>query len=140
VEVALPIPGHPTGGSGYGLVHGVMLRRGERGAFVEFLRSEVPEPILSRLEAADDAVLRTLRVRGGMLTGRGVAAPDVAALGAASQVEPPPPGIFALDAAGSARGNCRINPFICHWLLPGLEVIQRRARMVVEWRPIGGIA
>jgi hypothetical protein len=139
VEVSFPIPRHLSGGAGHRLGLGMMLGRGECRPFVELLRVVVPEPILSRLEATDDAVLHALCMRGGVLARRGVAASDVAALCAAPQVEPPPPGFEAFDASGSTRGDGWIDSFVCHWLLPGLEVDRRCARMVVEWRPWRGI-
>jgi hypothetical protein len=140
VEVSFPISWHLPGGTGDGLALGVMLGRGERRPFVELLRRVVPEPILSRLEAPDDAVLRALCMRCGVLARRGVAASDVAALCTAPQMEPPPPGFEAFDASGSTRGDGWIDSFIYHWLLLGLEVDTRCARMVVEWRLSRGIA
>ena len=140
MEVSLPIPWHLSGGTGNGLALGVMLGRGEGWPFVELLRRVVPEPILSRLEATDDAVLRALCMRRGMLARRGVTASDVAALCATPQMEPPPTGFEAFDASGSTRGDGWIDSFVCHWLLLGLELDRRCARMVVEWLLPRGIA
>jgi hypothetical protein len=140
VEVSFPIPWHLSGGTGNRLALWVVFGRGERRPFVELLRRVVPEPILSRLEATDDAVLRALCMRRGMLARRGVAASDVAALRAAPEMEPPAPGFEAFDASGSTRGDGWIDSFVCHWLLLCLEVDRRCARMVVEWRLLTGIA
>ena len=52
----------------------------------------------------------------GVLARRRVATADVATAGAAPQVEPPPVGRIALDAAGAARRRCRIDPVIRHIL------------------------
>ena len=115
-------------------------RAGRVPALVELFGRVVPEPVLSRLEATDDAVLRALCMRRGMLARRGVAASDVAARCAAPQMEPPPPGFEAFDASGSTRGDSWIDSLICHWLLLGSRVDRRCAGMVVEWRMWRGIA
>src|SRR6185369_2958593 len=71
------------------LVLGAGFRRGELGAVVVLGLAVVPEPVLARLEAADDRVTARGRVGGGVL-GRGrVTAADVAALGTTAEVEPP---------------------------------------------------
>ena len=66
-------------------------------------RAVVPEPVLAGLEALDHRVPGGREVRGGVLGRGGVAAADVAALGAAAQVHPPAAGRVALGAAGAAR-------------------------------------
>ena len=61
------------------------------------------EPAFARFEAADDRVTRRVRMRCGVLGRRGVAAPDVTALGAPAQMQPPPAAGQAFNATGPAR-------------------------------------
>src|SRR4051812_36112007 len=58
-----------------------------------------PEPLLARLERAHDRVAGRVVVRGHVLVGRGVAAPDGPALRAAPQVHPGGADRHALRAA-----------------------------------------
>src|SRR5580658_10484851 len=100
VEPSLPVSGHPAFGPRNGLGERVVLRRSERWPFGEFLGGVVPEPFLAGLETPDHAVLRALGVRGGVLTGRVVAAADVTALRTPAEMQPPPVRPQAFDAAG----------------------------------------
>jgi hypothetical protein len=62
------------------------------------------------------------RMPARMLARRGVAAPDVPALGAPPQVQPPPLTAEALGAAGSRgrrRGNDRVSIAHCSSFPPG---------------------
>ena len=63
------------------------------------------EPAFARFEAADDRVAGGSSMGRGVLSRRGVAAPDVTALGAPAQMQPPPAAGQALNAAGPARWN-----------------------------------
>src|SRR5260370_16694642 len=86
-----------------------MLRRSELRAREGILGLVIPEPVFAGLEAADDRVPRDLRVRGRVLRRRAVAAPDVAALRAPAQVDPPAAARVALDAARPARWHRRVD-------------------------------
>ena len=61
------------------------------------------EPVFAGFEAADYRVAGGSRMRCGVLGGRGVAAPDVTALGAPAKMQPPSAVGQALNAAGPAR-------------------------------------
>jgi hypothetical protein len=79
----------------------------------EFVRAIVPEPFLAGLEAADDRVTRRARVCARVLSERVIAATDMAALRAATEMEPPRLGLKALDAPSPTRRHVWINE-ICH--------------------------
>jgi len=79
-----------------------MVWRYQRQAVDDVLGVEVPEPVLPGLEARGDRMAGIERVEPGVLGRRRVAAPDVAAGRASTQVEPPAIGCKALDAAGAA--------------------------------------
>src|ERR1700761_6516916 len=91
----------------------MMFGRRQRRSVVIRLAVVVPEPVLARLEAPDDGVART-GVEAGVLAGRAVAAPDMAACRATAQMEPPPVRREALDAPGTARRNIRVDRFVGH--------------------------
>ena len=112
--MALPVRRHPTFGPRSGLVDRVVLGCGERGTLIELLSAEVPEPVLSGLEASNHRMAGALGMTGGVLTGGRVAAADMATLGAAAQVEPPTVGRQTLDTTGPAGGHRRIDPIIWH--------------------------
>src|ERR1700722_6244868 len=102
-----------------------------RPGLVEVLARERPEPVLPRFEAADHRVPGLLPVRRGVLGRRGVAAADVAALGAPAQVQPPAVGRLAFGAAGAARPRFRVYALhlYCHPSAPpwvGSAVMGRR--------------
>src|SRR5690606_17110566 len=62
-----------------------------------------PEPVLARLEALDEGVAGGVVMGGGVAAGRAVAAPDVAARGAAPEVDPAAATGEALSTAVAAR-------------------------------------
>jgi PPOX class probable F420-dependent enzyme len=110
VQVGLPVGGDAVLGAGGGLVQRVVVRRGQfRAPLVQPVVGVAPEPGFLGLEALDDRVPGLLGVGAGVLGRRGVAAADVAALGAAAQVEPPAAGRVALGAAGPAGGHRRVD-------------------------------
>jgi hypothetical protein len=109
MELLLPVVGHATRGSGHGLIDRVVLRLRQLGALAELIARVVVEPVLSGLEAPNDQMAGGGRMAAGVLRGRRVAATDVAATRASSQVEPPAVGGKALDAAGTTRWNRRID-------------------------------
>src|SRR5215210_6895757 len=97
VELSLPVWRHPTGGSGNRLVERVVAGRRE-GRAVEIRQGfVVPEPVLAGLVALRDGRTGRRRVPTRVLRRRRVAAPDMSALRAAADVEPPPVGGEALD-------------------------------------------
>src|SRR4051812_4552410 len=114
VEVVLPVRRYGAVGAWGRLVGRMALVAGQHGAVVRLVVAVVPEPVLPRLEAGDQRVTGLLPVRGGVLGGRGVAAADVPALGAPSQVEPPPPGVETLHTAGTRRCDGRVDPLGAH--------------------------
>lgn len=69
----------------------------------------VVEPVLIRLEAADEWVVLLGRVLAGVLRWRLIAAADVPALDASAQVEPPATCGQALNAAGPAGRDGRVD-------------------------------
>src|SRR3954470_3931841 len=105
----LPVGRDPAARSGHGLVGGVSLRRGQGRAVEVPLGGEVPEPALTGLEAAHDRVAGGRRVLPRVLTGGGVAAADVPALGAAAEVEPPAAAVLAVRAPRAAGRRRRID-------------------------------
>ena len=91
------------------------VRRGEDRALEHVARPIIVEPIFAWLEARDDRMTGFMMMRSRMLMWRRIAAPDVAALRAPSQVEPPCAAMETLYAAGAARCDLRIDAFImCH--------------------------
>lgn len=109
VEVALPVARHLASWPGHGLVQGVVLGRGERGALENPLGPVVVVPVLRRFEAPDDPVAGRPGMGGRVLAGRRIAATDVTAGGTAPEMEPPAFGGEALDAALTARRHGRID-------------------------------
>jgi hypothetical protein len=128
VELTPPVFGHETSGPGHGLVERVVPWRGELGTLRIGLGRVVPEPVLAGLIALDDRVPFSHRVTAGVLRGRRVATPDVPASGTAAQVEPPPVGRQALDAARTARRDVPIDQdTVVHGtILPRLATSRRR--------------
>src|SRR5439155_26117000 len=117
--------------SGYRLVERMMAGRSQVRTVEDLVTRVVVEPILARLVAADDRVPGRDRVVTRVLRGRGVAAPDVPAAGAAPEVEPPAIRCEAFRAAGTARRYLRIDDlFVRHRLLGYLHRDQGEA----EWR------
>lgn len=83
MEVALPVPRHPPGGSRRRLVERMVLWWGERRPVVELFGAVVPVPVLAGFKAADQRVTGIGCVVAGVLRGGRVATTDVPALGAA---------------------------------------------------------
>src|SRR4029079_6281877 len=108
VEVTLPVPGHPTRRSGHRMVERVVVWRSEHGSLEVLLGGVIPEPVLAGLEALDDRMPGVGGVAARMLRRRRVAAPDMAAVGAAAKMEPPAVRGQALCATGAARRRSEI--------------------------------
>jgi phosphodiesterase/alkaline phosphatase D-like protein len=87
------------------------VRAGQLGAIDKFARAIVVEPVFSGLEAVDDGVAGGGVVLGGMLVWRRIAAADVAALGAAAQMQPPTVLCHAFDATRAAGFRVQIYAF-----------------------------
>jgi hypothetical protein len=114
VQPRLPIAGDTPARSRHGLVQRMMRRRGERGPGHKLFASVVVEPIFARLEAGNDRVVAPSSVGGRVLARGVVAASDVAALGAASQMEPPASCGFAIATACTARLLRGVDCWIAH--------------------------
>jgi hypothetical protein len=67
----------------------------------------VVEPVLTWFEASDDRMTCRSRMSGRVLTRRRIAAPDVTARRAASEMEPPTALIHALDTAFTTGTHIR---------------------------------
>src|SRR5450759_644304 len=98
-QVRLPVRRDAALRAGHGLAGGMMLGCSQFWAVVELLAGVIPEPVLAGLERPDQGVARARRVLAGVLRRRGVTAADVAAQGAAAQMEPPSADRQARDAA-----------------------------------------
>jgi hypothetical protein len=110
VQQPQPVVGHATGRAGYGLADRVLLRRRQGRPLAELLGPVVVEPVLAGLEAVDDRVPGVGGVVAGMLRGRRVTAPDVAALRASPEMKPPPVGgVETVHAPRAARRDRHIN-------------------------------
>src|SRR5688572_20741285 len=72
-----------------GATAGRSSRRSRSGGLHVDLVHEAPDPVLPRLQRADDRVAGRLRVGRGVLVRRIVAAPDATAGQALSKVDPP---------------------------------------------------
>src|SRR5919197_3847847 len=109
MHLATPVGRHPLLRARHRLIEGPALWIGQLRPVVIVAARVVPEPGLARLEALHDRMTRLGRVLAGVLHRGRVAAADVAALGAAAQVEPPAAGGFAFEAAGAARRHGRVD-------------------------------
>ena len=107
--MVLPVGRDSAGRPGYRLVERVVLRWCQDGPFEELVGAVVPKPVLAWFKASDDGVLLRLGVTGGVLAGRVVAATDVTALSATTQVQPPTACLEALNTAGAAGWYARDN-------------------------------
>jgi hypothetical protein len=110
----LPVRRNATARSGCRLVHGVMQWWCKTWSLHVVVSPVVVEPVLPWLEAGDDRMARGLRVPRAMLRGRLVAAADVAASRAASEVKPPPSDLLTLFASRAARCRLRIDRIAGH--------------------------
>ena len=100
MQQLLPVGRDASGGSWRRLIQWVMVRGRKLGAVVvELLVAVVVEPVFFRLITGDPGMSDCLGVGGGVLTGRVVAAPDVAALRAPAEVKPPSALLFTFHAA-----------------------------------------
>ena len=109
VQVRLPVRRHPSRRAGGRLTDGVVFGWGESGALIGSLIAVVVVPVLAGLEAGDQWMAAGLGVGGGVLGGGSVAAADVAALGAAAQVKPPPACGVTLHTPCAGRGHGRVD-------------------------------
>jgi hypothetical protein len=89
MQVALPVLRYPTRRTRDGLVGRMVLGRSKRRTVVELLVGVAPEPVLARLEAADERMSGLSGMPTRVLGRGGVATADVSALGTAAQVQPP---------------------------------------------------
>src|SRR5262245_24342615 len=86
------------------------MRRGcETGSLHVLIGPVVVEPIFTRLETREDGMAGGAHVRRSVLRRRLIAAADMAARCAPSQVEPPPTDTLAVLAPTSARSHVRID-------------------------------
>src|SRR5215218_4710167 len=134
VQPPPPVWRHPSRRPGHRLLRRVGRRGHERRALQVVLVDVVPEPVLTRLEAAHHRMPGLRGVGPGVLGRRGVAAADVPALRAAAQVEPPPAGLLALDAAGPARPSGGVDApdvDVAHDAAAGVETSARMASITV---------
>src|ERR1017187_10456268 len=103
-----------------------MTGRREERTLESLLLRVIPEPVLTRLVALHDRMSCSGRMATRVLGRRGVAAPDVAAMGAAAKVEPPAIGSDAVEATWTAqryrrvdvRALCQESPPRCVVLVP----------------------
>src|ERR1022692_2479021 len=99
MNTELPVRRNTACWSGDGLAERVMGRRGQRRPGEGFLGLVVPEPLFTGFEALHDRMAGSPPVQGGVLGGRGIAAADMPALGAAPQVYPPASSRVTFGAA-----------------------------------------
>ena len=123
-------------GPGTGWSGRMLVWRGELRSLRELVGHEVVEPVLVRLEAPNDRVLLVDGVMAGMLGWRRVAAADMAAMRAPTEVVPPPVRRKAFHASGPAGRNGWIDRagFRHHTLLAG------KGQAYAQSVPIGRIA
>lgn len=115
MQLSLPVFGHTTSWTRYGLVEGVVGRGSQCGARAVTFACVVPEPILTRFVTSHDRMPCIGRVITGVLRGRRVATADVPTVGAATKVKRPAAGIKALDTAWAAWRNRGIDrDLFCH--------------------------
>ena len=67
MQLIFPVAGDATGWSGHGLLDRVMMWRSQDGSLEILLSRVVPEPVLARLIALDDGVLRSAGMAARML-------------------------------------------------------------------------
>src|SRR3954449_12985563 len=112
--------------------------RRERGPLVIRLGVIAPEPVLAGLEGTDHGMILLGRMVHRVLRGRAVAAADVPAVGATSQVEPPATSGIALHASGPRWWELRTDRIGCHQRTPVVTArIPRRSRVDGRWRRTG---
>jgi len=134
VEVALPVARYVAGGTWRRLVQRMVLRWRQWWAFHAFVGCVVVEPLLARLEAADDRVAAGSGVSACVLARRRVTTADVAAASAAAQVEPPSAAGEAFDATVAARRYGRVNSVIWHAPQPTRKAVTSGEFFPCAWR------
>jgi hypothetical protein len=112
--MALPVARDTSRWSGHRLVERMVLRTRQTWTCEGFFGAVVPEPVLAGLKAPDDRMPCLFGVFGGVLAGRAVATPDMAASSAAPQVKPPAIGGQAFKAAGTTWGHRGIDLLVSH--------------------------
>ena len=90
--------------------------RREMLRFFHRSRPVVIEPVFVRLKTCDDRMSSCMEMCRRMLARRIIAAPNMTALRASAQVEPPAARGKTLYAAGAARGNRGVDALVvvCH--------------------------
>jgi hypothetical protein len=116
MQQLLPVGRDAPGRSWRRLIQWVMVRRCELWAVVvELLVAIVVEPMFFRLVTGDPGMSGRVGVPGGVLAGRVVAAPDVAALRAPAEVKPPSALLFTFHAARAGGWDSRVDaPIVRH--------------------------
>lgn len=109
MKARLPVARHLARRSWRRLVVGMPPRLPELLARDHLSSPIVVKPSLSRFKTCGNRMSRSVKMLGGMLTGRTVAAADVPAFSATPQMKPPPACCEALNAALAARGHIRID-------------------------------
>jgi hypothetical protein len=89
VQERFPVGWHPSCGSRRGLTFGMRVGRKQLHTLDHPLLLVIEEPVLTRLEAGDDRMPSCRRMLGCMLARRTVAASDVPALRAPTEMKPP---------------------------------------------------
>ena len=110
----MPVRGDLACRPGSRLAERVMLGRGERRTLAHLVRPVVVVPALAGFKACNDPMTRPPGVSTGMLCGRRIATPDMAAVGTAPQMKPPPTVVKALNTAITARRHARVNQGASH--------------------------
>jgi hypothetical protein len=116
----LPVRWNATSRTWDGLVERVVQRRGNLGPFVKLRVDIVIKPVLARLVGTDPWMTVFASVLACMLRWGGVAAADMSALRAPTQVEPPTATDLALRATRPAGRYVRIDSrHKLHYAPPG---------------------
>ena len=89
VQQRFPVGRNSSGRSRYGLIFRMRMRRKQLYTLDHRLLLVIVEPILTRLETGDDRMPRCRCMPGCMLTRRAVAASDMPALRAPTEMKPP---------------------------------------------------
>ena len=118
MQQRLPVGGDASGGFWRRLIQWVMVRRRKlRAVVVELLVAIVVERVFFRFVTGDPEVSGHFGVGGGVLAGRVVAAPDVAALRAPAEVKPPSALLFTFQATRASGRDIGVDARIFRHLL-----------------------
>ena len=98
-------------GTGRGLFERMVLRRGKVRPFMEQLVGVAVEPVFTGLIRANPLMVLLASMPARVLSGRSIAATDVAALRTPTQMEPPTAAGLAFHTSGPARRNFRVDPW-----------------------------